>query len=641
MIVVSSAVVLWALAAMVQPPPVAHAEDPPPQIETITVTSTKQTYFYNQGLGKEGGTVYFNSVGGEGARQVITVTMTVTGSMPITLTGAPAFGYNPPPDTSNPWEITYTVEMSAETQSGIVFTVTNAGGFDTAVITFTQDITDPTVEFTDVTPPDYDDGSKWYDPDNLSAGWYFTSTVTDTLSGLALANAFWDHSNDDYDQLTYDPGLLDGHGVFSNVDDDGDGMVMVTLTITDHVGNSASDLVVFNFDNRIPTITSPYICEDSDYLYRADDPITIYYGDKMGGGAQHFTVNGQSDDGGVGLGSVAFSLALGDTPPNQGDLSDWWAEYSATGYNIDSGTITVTVCDLVGNAAYQTFNYIRDTEPPTVVVTCPVTTSAPSWTVRWSGSDPAPASGVKHYDVQYKVGPDGPWQDWYTDTSLTQATFGPDYPVSVKNGQTYYFRALAEDNVSNEGPYTNGEDATTYHAVLKKVFLPILTRPLCWGFETGNFTGWQPGGQLAQSVEMVPHSGRYSALLGKTSYPCTEVPVGSAWMSRTVTVPFIGSRTLSFCYRIYSQDRNRTLSDQYDLFAVYINGSQLHADANRTLDFGCDKLYDSEWQCKGFPLDAYKGQTIEITFHNYNRAPSGNYPERYNTYTYVDDVCVQ
>ncbi len=81
-----------------------------------------------------------------------------------------------------------------------------------------------------------------------------------------------------------------------------------------------------------------------------------------------------------------------------------------------------------------------------------------------------------------------------------------------------------------------------------------------------------------------------------------------------------------------------------DRFAVTINGEQLFADANTTQpekQEGCltppyPTPYDLDWQPGIIPLSDYRGQTIEITFHNYN------WPDRwYNTYTYVDDVSVQ
>jgi hypothetical protein len=189
--------------------------------------------------------------------------------------------------------------------------------------------------------------------------------------------------------------------------------------------------------------------------------------------------------------------------------------------------------------------------------------------------------------------------------------------------------------------YTSGSDCTEVSEEYKsgQVFLPIIMTPdQNWGFELGNFAHWQHGGQLAQSVSTaMPHSGSYSALLGSPSYACNGVPVGSAWLRRSVTVPSGGSPTFSFWYRIYTQDKNSDLGDIYDLFAVYINGSDLVVkDANTTQPEGCATTHDLGWKQVVFPLDAYKGQTIEVTFYNYNRPDPW-----FNTYTYIDDVSVQ
>jgi len=872
MIVILSAVLLGALAAVVWPVPVVYAGDPP-EILTITVTSSLETYFHDPGLDPTGGTVYFNNVEDEGAWQVLTVTTIVVGSMPMTLTGAPAFGMPPMPDTTDTGElgITYTISISADTEDGVPFTVTDSSGLtNTAVITFTrdnfdptiisptlnefslflhadgpmlyysdgaavfwvegeaqddeaglyqatysdafessplpddltqshswegyyavalereygngtitvtvsdqvgnsatqiftytrditsptlsgpftivkdslylhanettvyyshqmgdelqsftvqgateidggaglyratfspalgsspgydytpdewsgtyddvedtdwgngtitvtvydnvsnwseqtfnyvEDTTAPTVELNNVTNPGYDpngdelddDGSNWYNAGDFTGGnWEFSSNTSDDGAGRASCSASWDHSNDTYDDTT--GCTLDGAGSFSGVNNDPDGTVTVMVTILDNVGNSANDTVVFNIDNTKPEITSTYINENSDYLYRADDLITVYYGDDEAmNPAQVFTVNGSSSDTGVGLKRAVFSEAFNNIPVPEYEPSTWSRGYYPDSQDRGSGTITVTVYDHLDNAAYENFYYIRDTEPPTVVVNCPALSSQPSWSVDWSGSwDPPPASDLNHFDVQYRE-ESGGWQDWLMDTSLTEATFGPTFPVPVQDDTTYYFQVRAEDNVSNEQQYTNCE--TTYRSGVKKVFLPIVMAPDSnWGFETGNFTSWQHGGQLAQSVSTaMPHSGSYSALLGSPSYACNSVPVGSAWLRRSVTVPSSGSPTLSFWYRIYTQDRNSILSDEYDLFAVYINGSDLVVkDANITYPFGCSTTHNLGWNYASFPLDAYKGQTIQITFYNYNRAPNG--AQWYNTYTYVDDVSVQ
>jgi hypothetical protein len=427
------------------------------------------------------------------------------------------------------------------------------------------------------------------------------------------------------------------------VNNDDDGTVTVTVTLSDHVGNSASDTVLFSIDNTEPTITSPYINNEYGSQYLHVDGLTIYYGDDMTG-VVAFTVNGHSSDGdGVGLNmtdTVDFSIALWDNPSNSGTQEDWSGEYSATSSDTDSGTIYVTVYDLLDNAASQTFDYIRDKESPMVDVTCPDVSPDPSWSVSWIGSDYPPASGLNHYDVQFsEVGSGGPWQDWHTDTLLTEDTFGPTSPVIVEDDHTYYFLVQAVDNVSNEQS-TNGEDATLYHSGIKKIFLPILMAPdPNWGFEKGDFTNWQHGGKLAQSVSTAEHhSGNYSALLGSPSYPCTNVPIGNAWLRRNVTVPSSGSPILSFQYKIHTQDYNASEPWQYDYFAVDINGSEVLTDSNTIWPADQENCttYEFEWTLGVVSLDAYKGHTIEITFYNHNR------PDKfYNTYTYVDDVSVQ
>jgi hypothetical protein len=215
----------------------------------------------------------------------------------------------------------------------------------------------------------------------------------------------------------------------------------------------------------------------------------------------------------------------------------------------------------------------------------------------------------------------------------------------VQDNTTYCFKVRAEDNVSNESLYTTGEDCTTYSSGIKRVFLPILMAPdPNWGFETGDFTNWQHGGQLAQSVSTAKHhSGNYSALLGSPSYPCTNVPIGSAWLRRNVTVPSSGSPILSFWYKIHTQDYNSSEPWQYDYFAVDIDGSKVLTDSNTIWPADPTKCetypfetYPLQWKPGVVSLEAYKGKTIRITFYNYNR------PDKfYNTYTYVDDVSVQ
>jgi hypothetical protein len=254
-----------ALAVMVLAWPAIVRGDPPPVITQVEVTSSKSPYFYSPPLADTGGSVYFNSLSGAGAGQLITVTVTVSDDDPIGFDGGPAFGSTPSTSvpttqegTTSTWSVTYTIGTGDASEPGVVFTVT----------------------------------------DSLSA--------TDTIS------------------------------------------------------------INFIQDNVSPSLSSPTIIENSQYLYAVGNT-GIYYGNAMAT-AVPFTITGSaSDSGGVGLGRATFSTALGDTPPDDTTPITWTAIYTAGSTNEDQGTITVTVYDKVGNSVAQTYAYTRDTEPPGLV----------------------------------------------------------------------------------------------------------------------------------------------------------------------------------------------------------------------------------------------------------------------------------
>ncbi|MCR4408268.1 MAG: FG-GAP-like repeat-containing protein [Anaerolineae bacterium] len=124
----------------------------PPYINTVTVNSNKSNYFYNPGLTADGGTIYFNSVNGQGGGQVLTVGVTMTEANPLRLDGGTAFG-STPSDTNGAdgWSVSYAVAAGAGSANGVMFTVTDQGGHtDTATINFIQDNAAPAA--TVVTP---------------------------------------------------------------------------------------------------------------------------------------------------------------------------------------------------------------------------------------------------------------------------------------------------------------------------------------------------------------------------------------------------------------------------------------------------------------------------------------------------------
>jgi RHS repeat-associated protein len=105
-----------------------------------------------------------------------------------------------------------------------------------------------------------------------------------------------------------------------------------------------------------------------------------------------------------------------------------------------SATLAITATDRAGNQTTQPFHVIKDTGTPTVTIQVPEVAPLRFW-VSWLGQDAA--SGVRDYDVQYKVGAGGAWVSWLMHTSQTQA------PFVGERDQSYYFRVQATDNVNN------------------------------------------------------------------------------------------------------------------------------------------------------------------------------------------------
>ena len=95
-----------------------------------------------------------------------------------------------------------------------------------------------------------------------------------------------------------------------------------------------------------------------------------------------------------------------------------------------------------------------DTQPPSATVNpLPEYTLANNFYLTWGGTDNL--SGIKNYDVQYKVG-DGPWL-----LGLQQVTQTSYHVTGLSSGVTYYFRARATDNVGNVQSWSNGPQTYT------------------------------------------------------------------------------------------------------------------------------------------------------------------------------------
>jgi hypothetical protein len=165
------------------------------------------------------------------------------------------------------------------------------------------------------------------------------------------------------------------------------------------------------------------------------------------------------------------------------------------------------------------------------------------------------------------------------------------------------------------------------------------------GFE-GDFSGWQTGGSLGVSISTSDvHSGQKSALLGNPAYDCNGgVPIAEAYVAQTVTLPATSNPTLSFWYRLFTQDLEKgpTTGLLYDSFDVYVNNlddpSHLLFRAANTdqSKSGCDKpTIDFGWKQGTASLASYARQRVTLYFVVETRVD--NY---LNTWAYLDDVAI-
>lgn len=156
---------------------------------------------------------------------------------------------------------------------------------------------------------------------------------------------------------------------------------------------------------------------------------------------------------------AVFSIDSGATwnwfPPIDGNYDEGAEAYQFNVGPLPDGNYTVQVKagDIYGNetppASYATHSFTIDTTAPSALVSAPaysgLTSANTQFKVSWSANDPAPSSGVRGWDVQYRDGSSGTWVYWKRGTNSTS-----DYFLGTE-GYTYYFRARATDNAGNTG----------------------------------------------------------------------------------------------------------------------------------------------------------------------------------------------
>jgi hypothetical protein len=159
--------------------------------------------------------------------------------------------------------------------------------------------------------------------------------------------------------------------------------------------------------------------------------------------------------------------------------------------------------------------------------------------------------------------------------------------------------------------------------------------------ETGDFTCWAHGGSYPQSVVPQlsngepPYQGNYCASLGMP-VPCISQTAALAWMYQEFIVPNVhGTVTISFAYRIFTNDIYDWASFHVELRAPDdALLTTILRDGYRSQTAVCGN--DLGWKTFSYNLEAFKGQTVRIYFESKNEWDGG-----WSIWTYVDDVKLQ
>jgi hypothetical protein len=107
------------------------------------------------------------------------------------------------------------------------------------------------------------------------------------------------------------------------------------------------------------------------------------------------------------------------------------------------------------SSSAQAWTKVDTIIPNATMNALPPTTFSPNYGVSWIGSDNAGGSGIRNYDIQYRID-DGPWMD-----GLMQTTQTAEQVTGAEDGQRWEFRARATDNAGNVQPWSSVAQAWT------------------------------------------------------------------------------------------------------------------------------------------------------------------------------------
>ncbi len=254
--------------------------------------------------------------------------------------------------------------------SYVVTLYDNVGNTATSTITFTSDVTAPslTVATGSTDGKEYLSGSTLYFKGNTSGSFTFSSTVSDGASGVqktnypATSGGTWSnftHSNQD---VTGGSPHVSSSISWSSVGA-GDSYV---VTLYDNVGNTATSTITFTSDVTAPSLTVATGSTDGkEYL----SGTTLYF---KGNTSGSFTFSSTVSDGASGVQKTNYPATSGGT----------WSNFTHSNQDVTGGSphvsssiswssvgagdsYVVTLYDNVGNTATSTITFTSDTTAPT------------------------------------------------------------------------------------------------------------------------------------------------------------------------------------------------------------------------------------------------------------------------------------
>lgn len=189
-------------------------------------------------------------------------------------------------------------------------------------------------------------------------------------------------------------------------------------------------------------------------------------------------ISALASDSGSGIGWVQFFAGYDDGSSeywhelgiDMNGSDGWNKSWNAAGVN-DQRDVSffVYAYDRAGNYADAvSWASILDRTPPTSSVASLPSSSPPSFTVYWSGSDAT--AGVDVFDIEYQQD-GGSWTRWKTGVAETSATF------DGANGHAYGFRSRAIDMAGHVEAWPPSPDALTTVSVVQPPQSPSIIAP--------------------------------------------------------------------------------------------------------------------------------------------------------------------